>query len=139
VLNHHPAKARTARLYPRCTVHSGAVGVALYRDGRNLGWQKREGWLDGRLAAKIEPTEVEANEPQYAYGAENCDSCGCLLIQRGLFVDGCRRGQLEWANMCADCFEREGDCIGWGRGQIYARRMAIGGWLQVFDAKKGLR
>ena len=92
-----------------------------------------------RLAAKISPAEVDANEPQHAYGAENCDFCGCLLIQRGLFVDGCRRGQLEWANICAGCFEREGDGIGWGRGQIYARQ-PNGDWRMVagFQRQRGV-
>jgi hypothetical protein len=97
----------------------------------------REPWLvtpldaaEKRLAAKVDPAEVDANEPQQAYNAENCAFCGCLLIERGLFVDGRLRGELTWGNMCANCFECKGDGVGWGRGQIYARQ-PDGAWRMV--------
>jgi hypothetical protein len=83
-----------------------------------------------RLAAMIDPAEVDANEAQHAYNAENCGSCGCLLSDRGLFVDGRLRGQPVWGNMCANCFESKGDGIGWGRGQLYARQSS-GSWRFV--------
>lgn len=102
---------------------------------RNVG--PREPWsvtpLDAaekRLAAMIDPAEVDANEAQHAYNAENCGSCGCLLSDRGLFVDGRLRGQPMWGNMCANCFESKGDGIGWGRGQLYARQSS-GSWRFV--------
>lgn len=75
---------------------------------------------DQRLAARIDHREVDKREEQFAYGAEVCDFCKCDLGKRGLFVDGKVRNEIEWANMCAPCFEKNGDGIGWGVGQIYA-------------------
>jgi len=75
-----------------------------------------------RLAANINPDEVDTNEARYAYGIQSCDSCGYSLTDRGLFVDGQFRGQDVWGNLCADCFESKGAGIGWGRGQLYARQ-----------------
>lgn len=75
---------------------------------------------DRRLAARIDHSEVDKREEQFAYGAEVCDFCKCDLGKRGLFVDGKVRNKIEWANMCAPCFEKNGDGIGWGVGQLYA-------------------
>jgi hypothetical protein len=75
---------------------------------------------DRRLASRIDQGEVDEHEAAFAYGAEVCDFCKCDLGKRGLFVDGKVRNEIEWANMCAPCFEKNGDGIGWGVGQIYA-------------------
>jgi hypothetical protein len=75
---------------------------------------------DRRLAARIDNSEVGKHEAAFAYGAEICDFCKCDLGKRGLFVDGKVRNEIEWANMCAPCFEKNGDGIGWGVGQLYA-------------------
>lgn len=85
---------------------------------------------DEQLAATVDAAEVEANEPGYAYGVENCGSCGCALNQRGVFVDGRLRGDLMWGNMCAPCFAKQGEGIGWGKGQLYARQ-PDGRWRMV--------
>ena len=83
-----------------------------------------------RLAARVNAVEVSQHEAQYAYNIETCDCCGCLLNERGLFVDGSLRSQVMWANMCAQCFEGEGVDIGWGKGQLYARQ-PDGSWRMV--------
>jgi hypothetical protein len=75
---------------------------------------------DRRLAARIDHSEVDKHEATFAHGAEICDFCKCDLGKRGLFVDGKVRNEIEWANMCALCFEKNGDGIGWGVGQLYA-------------------
>lgn len=75
---------------------------------------------DRRLAARIDQGEVDKHEATFAYGAEICDFCKCDLGKRGLFVDGKVRNEIEWANMCAPCFEMNGEGIGWGVGQLYA-------------------
>jgi hypothetical protein len=60
-------------------------------------------------------------------------ACGCCakdLAQGALFVDGNRKGDSGWANMCAECFLKEGLGIGWGVGQLY-QKQAGGTWLLV--------
>lgn len=86
-----------------------------------------------RLAAKIDPSLVDANEAQHAYNVKDCDFCGCPLSLRGLFVDGRLRGDLMWGNMCAACFTSRGEGVGWGNGQLYARQpdgrwRLVAGW-----------
>ena len=90
---------------------------------------KSETWVitpiddaDNRLAALIITKEIDEHEAQFAYGAEACDSCGCSLEERGLYVDGKVRNGVAWANLCAPCFEKHGSGIGWGIGQIYAHQ-----------------
>jgi hypothetical protein len=93
---------------------------------------------DRRLAARIDHSEVDKREEQFAYGAEVCDFCKCNLGKRGLFVDGKVRNEIEWANMCAPCFEKNGDGIGWGLGQLYALQ-PNGDWRLVagFEKQEG--
>jgi|JI6StandDraft_1071083.scaffolds.fasta_scaffold107598_2 hypothetical protein len=74
--------------------------------------------------------QAAAKKPDFAYGAETCDQCGCELNQRGFYVDGSLRGDLMWANMCIPCFKRCGEGVGWGRGQLYARQ-PNGDWRLV--------
>jgi hypothetical protein len=83
-----------------------------------------------RLVFNVDPTEVDTNEPGHAYGVQNCGSCGCALNERGLFVDGRLRGDLMRGNMCAPCFTKLGEGIGWGKGQLYARQ-SDGSWRMV--------
>ena len=83
-----------------------------------------------RLAASIDPAEVDGNGPQYAYDVDTCDFCRCSLTIRGLFVDGRLRGEAIWGNMCAKCFDSKGAGIGWGSGQLYARQRN-GDWRMV--------
>jgi len=86
--------------------------------------------VEQRLASSVDADEVDANEPAYAYGVQKCDSCGCALSERGLFVDGRLRRDLKWGNMCAPCFATQGEAIGWGVGQLYARQ-CDGRWRMV--------
>jgi len=86
--------------------------------------------VEKKLAAIVNSDQVDANEPVYAYGAQNCDFCGCALDGRGLYVDGRLHGRLMWGNMCAACFGRCGQGIGWGIGQLFARQ-PDGKWRMV--------
>jgi hypothetical protein len=83
-----------------------------------------------RLAATINSTEVDGNDPKYVYAVEKCDFCGSSLAKRGMFVDGCLRGKTTWGNMCAQCFESKGEGVRWGSGQLYARQ-PNGDWRMV--------
>lgn len=65
---------------------------------------------------------------------EHCDFCGELFCEKGLFLEGTvnpssprsRVNDTElWASMCVTCYEREGQGLGWGVGQLY--RYVIGG------------
>ncbi len=78
--------------------------------------------LESWIASQIDPHEVDSREPAYNYDVGECGICGCDLNSRGLHVDGRISGDLLWSNMCADCFKRVGEGIGWGKGQIYARQ-----------------
>lgn len=86
--------------------------------------------LEGSLAALVDPQQVDANEPTYAFRVQDCDRCGCALAPRGLFVDGRARDDLIWGNMCVKCFSERGEGIGWGRGQLYAKQRD-GRWRMV--------
>jgi hypothetical protein len=78
--------------------------------------------LEERLASTVDADDVDASEPAYAYGVENCQFCCCPPNRRGVFVDGWLRGHLTTGNMCANCFDSRGEGIGWGQGQLYARQ-----------------
>lgn len=69
-------------------------------------------------------------EGEFCLPPESCDFCGEDLSNHRLFVDGRLRGQIAWGNMCAECFTRNGEGIGWGRGQLY-QRQSDGEWLMV--------
>lgn len=52
--------------------------------------------------------------------AELCDSCGVMLLDNGLYIDGSvQNAGGMWANMCMTCFLAQGKGIGWGIGQLY--------------------
>ena len=74
------------------------------------------------LASHVDPQIVESREPAFGYNVKDCDICGCVLDQHGLYVDGRLRDDLMWSNMCVDCFKDNGEGIGWGKGQLYARQ-----------------
>lgn len=76
-----------------------------------------------KLAEAIDQQAVESFPARHAYGAENCDECGISLDECGLYIDGRTRGTGQWSNMCAACFARCGEGIGWGIGQLYARQI----------------
>lgn len=54
----------------------------------------------------------------YINPQDNCDLCGCSLKSQKYFVDGQVLG-LGWGIMCAGCFDKKGDGIGYGKGQLY--------------------
>ncbi len=86
--------------------------------------------VEEALASMVDRECVNAHKPDYAFGVQNCDFCGCVLAERGLFVDGRLRGAVKWANMCAACFRSHAEGIGWGNGQLYARQPE-GKWRMV--------
>src|SRR5271170_6401841 len=45
-----------------------------------------------RIASQVDRELVDAKEPAYSYGVEDCGGCGCALDERGLHVDGRLRG-----------------------------------------------
>ena len=61
---------------------------------------------------------------------DNCDFCGTDFDSHNLFIDGKIKNQLLWANMCCECFIREGETIRWGRGQLYMQE-APDRWLLI--------
>jgi len=81
------------------------------------------------LAAGVDWTAVRSHAAAYS-NAEQCDSCGSSLMRKNVFVDGKLRGEVGWGNLCAACFRKRGDGIGWGRGQLYAKQ-ADGRWRMV--------
>ena len=74
------------------------------------------------LARQVKPAEVDAREPQFAYGVDECGLCGSELSKSGLMVDGRLKGSLMWGNLCAHCFAAQGEGLGNGVGQLYARQ-----------------
>jgi hypothetical protein len=80
------------------------------------------------VAATSNPDEALERREYHPDPPEECDFCGCKLEGRSYFVDGRLRGSLQWANMCAECFGRHGEDIGWGKGQLYAKQ-PNGTWL----------
>lgn len=86
--------------------------------------------IEERLASIVDPAQVEAHEPAQVNSVQNCDFCGCVLEQRGLFVKGRVKGDLMWGSMCAPCFRSCGEGIGWDNGRLYARQ-ADGKWRMV--------
>src|ERR1051326_6093317 len=78
--------------------------------------------VEHRLAARIDVAEIGRHESAYAFGVEHCDLCNHDLKSAGLFVDGSMRDATTWTNMCIPCFEAQGEGIGWGDGQVYAKQ-----------------
>jgi hypothetical protein len=116
-------------------VHSGPEQT--YDMGLDEDLEQLEPWsitaLDAAeesLVALVVANQVDEREPEFAHGVETCDYCGCDLSRRGVFVDGRLRDDLMWGNMCAACFAKLAEGIGWGKGQLYARQ-PNGDWRLV--------
>lgn len=67
---------------------------------------------------------------------DSCGVCGGDLGRRGLVVDGRLRGELIWAYPCASCFPAQGEGLGPGDAQLYARQpdgrwRMVAGWRRV--------
>ena len=90
------------------------------------------------VASQVNPQEVNAREPAYSNGVEECGICGCNLNYRGLYVSGRLRGDLKWSNLCTECLKGSGEGIGCGKGQLYARQPSgywrlVAGWCPEQD------
>ena len=90
---------------------------------------------DTRLQDKANEEKGKALSIFYCNPPDECDVCHANLCERKFFVDGKKRNGIEWACMCAACFPRVGDGIGWGQGQLYARTTG-GKWLLVGGFQK---
>jgi len=67
----------------------------------------------------------------FYYGdTDVCDICSTNLSNERFFIDGTKRGSLQWANMCPECFSSMGTGIGWGMGQLYMKQ-PDGEWLMT--------
>jgi hypothetical protein len=88
------------------------------------------------VASVIDPDEVDANAPAYAYGVADCGLCQYPLDGRGIFVDGWLRDERITTNMCAACFASKGKGIGWGIGQLNAMQ-SNGRWRRVAGFRGG--
>ncbi len=66
--------------------------------------------------------EVNENSPRFASNLEDCGGCGKSPDECGLFIDGRLHGQSSCSHLCAKCFIRMGEGVGWGKGQLYARQ-----------------
>jgi hypothetical protein len=82
------------------------------------------------IADIVDPAEVNANEPAYAFGVDNCGGCQTDLSRQGLVVDGKMKGQIMWGYFCIPCFLELCEGIGWGKGQLYAKQPS-GSWRLV--------
>ena len=81
------------------------------------------------LAKHISREEVLSHEPDTGYPGEACDFCRQAFSKKRLYVDGAIQGSLMWANMCASCFLKRGQGIGWEKGSsMPVNRTTPGGW-----------
>jgi hypothetical protein len=84
-----------------------------------------------RLQAHENLVEGVRRNDTYAGASEECDICDKPFSSRRFMVDGNRRGRgIEWACMCSACFLREGEGIGYGKGQLYTH-MDNDEWLMT--------
>ena len=70
---------------------------------------------------------------QFFHGTPKaCDSCGCPFEHERYMIDCKIKDRTSWACMCGDCYNFEGEGIGWGLGQIYQKDknmwLLVGGW-----------
>jgi len=91
--------------------------------------KRNAAWLDGfrkkyhnELAfVCLYLSEIGAleGEPNYHPSPPSlCDICSSAIANHGFFVDGMTKDG-SWANMCAHCYIRQGQGVGWGVGQLY--------------------
>ena len=85
---------------------------------------------EATVLAGADLTEAASRGETNVNPPDCCDVCGSELASRSVLIDGRLRGSLMFATMCADCFLRQGEGIGWGSGQAYLRQ-PDGTWLMV--------
>jgi len=67
----------------------------------------------------------------YFNAPEQCDVCKTTLTGKRFMVDGnFEPGGCLWGCMCAKCFLKVGEGIGWGKGQLYTK-LKNGEWLMT--------
>src|SRR6266404_886497 len=68
---------------------------------------------EAKLMFLIVSEDVIENSPQFAFDLEDCGGCGKSPDECGLFIDGRLHGQTGWSHLCAKCFVRMGEGVGW--------------------------
>lgn len=72
-----------------------------------------------------------AQDEIYFNAPEQCDVCKTTLTDKRFMVDGnFKPGGCLWGCMCAKCFLKVGEGIGWGKGQLYTK-LENGEWLMT--------
>jgi hypothetical protein len=64
-----------------------------------------------------------------------CDICNSAISSHGFYVDGLT-DVGAWAQMCAYCYIRQGQGIGWGAGQLY-QAVQENRWTLVAGSRSG--
>lgn len=96
-------------------------------------------WADAEPVSSSDPKEAKLDSvsdlkegysrKMFGYFSyNNCDICGIDLSTKKYFIDGKVKTEFVWALMCANCFEKEGEAIRWGKGQLYTQ-LTNGKWL----------
>lgn len=83
---------------------------------------------DAALEKYVDLERAEVEECTCGMAPEACDMCGHSLVQARFFVDGRLPRSGEWAYLCTKCAHHLGVQIGWGKGQLFARKAS---WLLV--------
>jgi hypothetical protein len=96
-------------------------------------------WADSEPVTSTDPIEMSLDsisnlEEGYArkrfgyYSRSKCSICGCDMSDKKYFIDGKIKDVNGWALMCAICFDKHGEGIRWGTGQLYTH-LLNGKWL----------
>lgn len=97
---------------------------------------ERQEWLTANFERLVEVIEalqalglnLLGSAEYHPAPPEHCDVCEHQIHTR-FFVDGHMGGGM-WSNMCANCFTREGQGIGWGIGQLFWKQ-PDGSWRMI--------
>ena len=108
---------RDEKLYDMDDIDMGLVYQLLKNRGvsfvRQQGVTNMDYFFEKQVDERILQEQQHHINPQ-----DNCDLCGCSLKSQNYFVDG-QVLSLGWGIMCAGCFEKKGDGIGYGKGRLY--------------------
>ncbi|WCE05808.1 hypothetical protein PJ250_07635 [Pseudoxanthomonas sp. JBR18] len=82
------------------------------------------------LDSLVDLARGKKNKLYFSSPPTQCDLCQRSLATDKYMIDGAVKDLGgAWACMCADCFNKRGQRIGWGYGQLYLRDDI--GWLEV--------
>lgn len=81
------------------------------------------------LDSLVDARRAQKDEVYFSPPPTHCDLCRRSLSKDKYMIDGAVKDLGGWACMCAECFDKRGEKIGWGHGQLYLR--SENGWLTV--------